>query len=382
LSPTSESNRVLGLRGLLLRYFDLESADEPDVDVLPDDSDSDEDQVDCPEVPAEPNASDRAHLGRALRPDATEGERKRVKHTAKRIADTLLSEEFLLRRPQSMLATDISVAALLMISGYAEGWLSAETFFDLSHQIWTGLFFDHDIPSDAAGVPCGWIEYLLSTHPVPSDFKREVGTDSLTAALAAWVFACPHDGPGFERARFVLATRMAVARHPWLWNLDHRAEVAQELYHITSRTRWLALEAEPNWRTISSAWDDLVGEGLALRSVEQVLGQRSLQDWRASVKADHAANGAVTWQGKTRGFCVVASDTRSVPLCGSGIVPVVSLRSGRSRSEVKASFLLPVSLVLQSLVEDRAVPEVTGDCIVVFERFLRRIETTICSPSR
>lgn len=94
---------------------------------------------------------------------------------------------------------------------------------------------------------------------------------ALAAALAGWAFLCPAEVTGVEAVRFRLATRLAVARLPWLWGLSQRAAVAKALQRVLATAGWIGTGNGEDWQGVQRNWDLLLGEGLALRRLEEFL---------------------------------------------------------------------------------------------------------------
>lgn len=361
-----EDDRILGLQRLLLEYFGIETEDVPSQE-----QDSNgltgEEPVDGPETPV-PNVRQNP-IGRRQHRELTEVEHKRACRIITNLIDRLTDEHFLQHRHQDLLANDLSIVAVLLIAGRNEGWLPTDLFFEWTHKVWTRLFFDHGPSRADNAAAAGWLERRSQQTVDLESFRRAVGTVSLSAALAMWAFTCPDVAPKPEKVRFALATRMAVARLPWLWNLHRIHEVAAEIDRIASRTGWLGHGTGTDWNDIVTCWDQMFGEGRALARLEDVLADRTVEGWRSDIKRGKIEAGTLLWQGPL-GFCVVKLSSGYQPK-DNGAVSVLPLRA-RQEAKLTASFVLPVRCLL------RAVPigvrRFTNEDAEFLKGFVERIE--------
>lgn len=336
-----EDDRILGLGRLVLGLFGTGTEDAPSQE---EDGNSltGEETVDRPETPV-PSVRQK-QTGRRQHRELTEAEHKRARRIAASIVDRLTQEHFLRHRHQELLATDLSLVAVLLIAGRNEGWLSTDLFFDLTYKVWIRLFFDHGLPDAENAGAAGWLELRSQQADDLELFRQTVGTVSLSSALAMWAFTCPDVASKPEKVRFALATRMAVARLPWLWNLHRIHEVAEEIDRIASRTGWLGRGAGTGWNDIVTRWDQMFGEGRALARFEKVLTGRTVEDWRSTIERDKIEAGTLLWQGPL-GFCVakLSAGGRTMDV---GNVSVLPLRAKRE-VKLKVSYVLPIKCLLR-----------------------------------
>ncbi len=334
-----EDDRILGLGRLILGLFGTGAEDAPSQE---EDGNSltGEETVDRPETPV-PSGRQKP-TGRRQHRELTDAEHKRARRIAASIVDRLTQEHLLRHRHQDLLATDLTIVAVLLIAGRNEGWLSTDLFFELTYKVWIRLFFDHGLPGPENATAAGWLELRCQQADNSESFRQTVGTVSLSAALAMWAFTCPDVASKPEKVRFALATRMAVARLPWLWNLHRIHEVAEEIDRIASRTGWLGRGAGTGWNDIVMLWDQMLGEGRAL-------ADRTVEDWRSSIERDRIAVGTLLWQGPL-GFCVVKS-TAGGQTVDAGNVSVLPLRA-KKEVKLKASYVLPIKCLLKAVPID------------------------------
>jgi len=339
-----EDDRILGLQHLLLDYFGIEGGESAPQSENNETLDEDE-AVDVPE-------GVRLHKIRPAtrkqqRQDLTETERKRARRIATKLIDQVLDERFLRHRSEGLLANDLTIIAVLLIAGMNEEWLASDLFFKLTYDVWTRLFFDHGLSDEEAGEAKGWLQLRAESTERSDVFKQAVGTVPLTAALAMWSFMCPDATAKPEQARFALATRMAVARLPWLWNLDRIGEVAEEIDRISTRTGWMNGRPDNNWLTIQEMWNQMLREGLALGRFEQCLKKRTPAEWREIADRGRVGPGTLIWQGKL-GFGVTMreADCRSD---AASAVSVLLLKAEKRQANIRPSYMLSLHQLLQAV---------------------------------
>lgn len=369
--PLDDANRVLGLRGLLLDYFGIDF-EGGDADDAIDEEGDDEDAVDRQEDSRKKTPRSN---GRPKKRDLTESERRRGRRIAKQIIDICSSTKFIEARPASMLASDLAIAAVLLVSGHAEGWLPDDDFLDLTYRTWCFLFFDDGSDEDAKVPNEG---ALVRRHEKARDlshFEESIGTVRLAASLATWCFCCPKSIPHAEAARFQVATRLAVARLPWLWSLADLTSVEKELFEIASRTGWLGGPAGADWNRVHEEWNRMFKEGLALGRFESVLLEHDLARLRATVPDDSVAAGTLLWQGPKLGFCILdqAANRRSST---GRTVPVLTLRSKKRDTNLGPGYLLPFRSLLM-LATQRAPERVTQSHVSALAGFADRLESAM-----
>jgi hypothetical protein len=326
-----DNSKTLGLRGLLLDYFgvSVERSSEESFEV------DDEDTVDVPEAVV--TSSSAAKYSKAKH-ELSDSERRRGQRIARKIVDACTSPEFIKNRPAQLLGADLSIIAVLLVSGKAENWLEDADFLDLTYRVWSFLFFDDG--ADETSVHLGALVRRHDSLPSPREFEDALRSVRLAASLATWCFCCPEGIAHAEQARYELATRLAVGRLPWLWYLEARIQVEKELFEIAQRTGWLGTDAKNRWNEVFSRWDLLFAEGHALLVFEQALRAADIIDLRNRISDDDVAAGSLLWQGTRLGFCVLAESGKRVSQPKQS-PRVLSLRSQRRDLSISAPFLLP-----------------------------------------
>jgi len=362
----NEDDRIIGLQRLIAGYFGVEAGeisshayDEGEV--------GEDEAVDIPETIS--CTSRRKPATKRERQGLTKTESNRSRQLATRVIDQLLQEHFLRHRHQDLIATDLTIVAVLLIAGQNEGWLSPDLFFELTYKVWIHLFFNHGLPDEEKTTAAGWLELRVEQADDPESFLKAVGTVPLSAALAMWAFTCPTVAARPEKARFALATRTAVARLPWIWNLHRIDEVADEINRIASRTGWLREKAGRHWNDITVLWNRMLGEGRALAKFETVLADRSVTDWRSVIEVNEVKAGTLLWQGRL-GFCVVKEYVDCK--IDTGAIPVLLLRAERREANIMSSLILPAKTLLDAIAPKDV--RLTGRDAELLTEFMRQVE--------
>jgi len=271
------------------------------------------------------------------------------------------------------LTTDLAIVAVLLISGHAERWLSDDNFMDLTYRVWSFLFFDDGVDENGHGSSQGALTRRHDSAPSPSHFEQSIRSVKLAAALATWCFCCPQDIPHAEATRFEVATRLAVARLPWLWCLEAKDQVERELVEIARRTEWLGPDVADPRGQMASRWDTLFAEGQAIAMLEHTLLQMDMADLRNRVMDDVVPAGTLLWQGPKLGFCSLAQAARRRSQSRQ-TVPVLTLRSEKRDIKLSSPYLLPFRSVLR-LAAASAPKQFTKVQVLVLENFAAKVES-------
>lgn len=336
--------RIRSLQQLLLRWFGMltfhtgDGSDDatnagPEPDARPDDLDE---PVDRPEALPDRKFADN---------DATtvvERDRRRIQKLLAEIARSMTSREFLSDRPPELLATDLKVAAVLLRVGLREGWIDDREFFQLTYRVWSALFLSSEVDPKV-----GWIEYRYRTAEDPQEFIAAMRSSQLTAALVGWTFAVPRGGSTAEYRRFILASALAVARLPWLWDWGGNEESARELAELLVHTAKDGQEAS-TLEAAQAHWGRLVRQGHALQRFERAVRGLKPSELGARVRQPAVEAGELLWQGRD-GFAVV---TRHCPRKNGHHVGVLPLQGAEEEAKYVASYTIPV----RALLEEDIVP--------------------------
>jgi hypothetical protein len=144
--------------------------------------------------------------------EVSERERQRAVKLLGQVTQWMGGEAYLKERQPEHLAVDLQIASGMLRAALHGGWVSAEEFFNCTHQLWLSLFFTSKVEPTM-----GWIDYRYQSSESPEDFAARMESPILSAAMAAWAFGVPTNIQTPSFARFRLACVLAVARLPWLW---------------------------------------------------------------------------------------------------------------------------------------------------------------------
>ena len=337
------------LQHLLLRWFGIE-ASEPEEES---DIDDGEDQnsaevVDQPErLPTAP-ASDDILTDRSVR---------RIARIVDQLEEAMTSSQFISERSPDYLAIDLKVASALLGVGLRKGWIERGRFFELTHSIWSSLFFAR------AHGEVGWLEYRASVAEDTEAFVRSMRSASLSAALIGWYLAALSPGSWSpELARFTFSAALAVGRLPWLWYGGKQEDIEKELAVLLAHTIDGELENEERIRWAEAEWERLTQRGQALRYLEAAIRDARIDIIRKRIRIDELPPGEVLWQGSA-GFCVVL---RRCSRSGTDHVPVLKLQGEVEPANFRATATVPI----RGLLDETVIPR-TPDFGDVPRRVLR-----------
>ena len=144
---------------------------------------------------------------------------------------------------------------------------------------------------------------------------------------------------------------MAVARLPWLWNLDRIEEVAKEIDRISTRTGKVNEQPVREWTKIQEMWDHMLAEGLALGRFEACLMKRTPTEWRQIADRDRVRPGTLIWQGKL-GFGVTMHE---VDCCSEDAPaePVLFLKAEKRKANIQPYLMLPVHQLIRAINSEK-----------------------------
>lgn len=327
-----KDGQVHSLQQLLLRWFGVEPSGPEEAGGIDDENDNSDgpEEVDRPEpIPTPPRPE--------LAP--TDRNRRRIARIVDQIEAAMTSSEFLSERSPDYLATDLKVASALLCVGLGKGWIERERFFELTHRIWSSLFFVRE------GGKEGWLEFRANSSEHRRAFIRAMTSAELSAAL----------GPGSgslsgspTATRFTLAAALAVARLPWLWCGGSQEEISKELAVLLAHMAESGLDRHESTDWAEGQWERLNQRGQALRCLETALRSTSLEAIRARIRIDELPPGEVLWQGNA-GFCVVLQGrSRS----GKYKVPVLKLQGDSAETAIRADATVPI----RALLDEHVVP--------------------------
>lgn len=160
------------------------------------------------------------------RRDLTEAERRRGRRIAKQIIDICSSAKFIEARPASMLASDLAIAAVLLVSGHAEGWLPDDDFLDLTYRTWCLLFFDDGSNEDAKSPNVGALvrRHERETRLMPSYLEYAHDVAEMLTSLEPAAEVRIVELPGLDDDEDI---EQFVAQREGVTTEDIRAEIAE-----------------------------------------------------------------------------------------------------------------------------------------------------------
>lgn len=333
-------DRIHSLQQMLLRWFGIPANDDTDTEnveqPVDDGNEEDEDVVDRPE-PILP----RKHPIPPPKP-INEADMRMAKKSVEQMKKVMTSENFVAGRSPEFLAADLKIAAVLLRTGLAEGWITKADFFETTRKIWSWLFFS------SPGTPSqGWLERRYREAEDPEEFVAKMASPELSAALAAWSMAARPEGDSPEYASHALAQVLAVARLPWLWRGGERGRISDELEHLLANT--VGELSDEDLKHNEESWVRLIRRGEALRALEEVLGGHSPAEIRSRIQENHVSRGELLWQGNS-GYCVAL---RPCQRSSQDKVPVLCLQGMRNKTDFLSAFLIP----LRSLLVSGVLPE-------------------------
>ena len=130
-----------------------------------------------------------------------------VARAVARVEKALLDPSFTSARSPELLASDVALAATLLVLGLTTGHLEVDTFRNVTRRLWTHLFFGQ------GGQPGAVLVRAQSGHP---SFIAEFATPRLSAALSLW---CTTEWMATDGAAawFRLSAASLQGRYPFLF---------------------------------------------------------------------------------------------------------------------------------------------------------------------
>lgn len=340
LSLLTGSHRIGSLRSVLLENLGVDSGHDLQPDAHEDES-VDDDSAEA--VDRIENHSGRGESGQSpVKPPSllTDREVRRGRKLTEQVVDHLINPDFLSHRPPSLLASDFAIGAVLVLAGYAEGWLSTDDYLNLTHEFWTALFFDDAESATAIGQMRGRLQSLVDDSDEPAAMRAALSSPTVAGPLMVWCLSCPPHADQVNRIRFRIAARLAVARLPYLWCLGDSETIKKEAQRVADSSGWLKASGL-TWSDLIARWESLVNEAVALCRFEELIARRPLGEWREVVRISDLEKGTVLWQGKKLGFGVLQARVTTGSK-GSTSVPVKLLRLQAADAKIQPAFLLPM----------------------------------------
>lgn len=335
-------SKTQSITQLLLRWLQVATDEAEEESEVPEGSENEdegtENSFDQPE--ALPKSAPKE---RPQEHEVSERNRRRIETLLGHLEEVMTSSEFLQDRSPEYLAVDIKIASALLRLGLREGWVQRKRFFDLTHKIWSAMFFSSDPKSDI-----GWLEYRASKSEDSGSFVADMQSPELAAALLGWKLAAATDEAAPEVVRLELAAVLSAARLPWLWQANDTAKIAEELSVLLSHTAAPHEVLEDKIHEAEVEWALLLRRGQALAFMQRAIRSICLNELRHRIGDDQLNPGDLLWQGRA-GFCVV---THASSRAAGEWVKVLKLQCGEGESTFDASSTIP----LRALLAKEVVP--------------------------
>jgi len=282
VQPSSDSHD--SIRKLLLRWLGIGPASAPP-ETAAGQGEGDMPEELIPKPPSRPEPRPK--------PDAIARTQKKLGQILQDIEKTITSADYVETRTPDFLRLDLMLTSAILQFGFAKGWLRHEDFFAFTHRAWTQFFL-----SGSRDPGKGDLEWRRDQPPDPAAFAQALSGPQLSAALIAWSFIGVNAPPSIERARFLLARAVSIARMQELWIGGAADDISRELQEVL-RASMHELDAEHVIRT----WRDALMQGSAIRALAEGLQAVGLEQARSAIYAPAVAVGDLLWQGRA-GYCI------------------------------------------------------------------------------
>ena len=339
---TLKTSSVKSLKELLIKWFGSASIelDEPPQDPSAQNGapikvrnyENPDETGDLPEDPIKPDA-------RPTQEEGSEFDRERANKFISQIVDRICSLDYLENRPLEMIAADLNLMAVILLTGRRENWLSRDDFISTTKRIWTRLFLSAE-PDHRKG----WIEYRITTSGHPEQSLGQMRSLELSSILAAWSLSMPLDFRTAERTSFNLCCIMSVARLPELWIGGSSNQIAEkleaELFPIVSTETF-----DPeNPELFEKKWKMVMRLGHSIRALERSLGDAQPSVLKGQVVWSKIPAGTLLWQG-INGFYVTLEP---VIRTQHKMANVITLDGSQNFSKIQPDFLIPMETLISN----------------------------------
>lgn len=235
------------------------------------------------------------------RKEQIEKQKRKARQCAKSIVDRFTREEFLSTAPPNLIADDAMLISLMLRLGLNRNWLDKIQFLELTHKVWSALFFTSSIDPRV-----GWVVWRAENKKTKEDFRQKMQSATLSASLVRWAFDAPKHTDVVRDIKFQLACSLLVARLPWLWIGDEKDELINALHDASDGVSADDEEAPPELFEYS---DKFAERGRALEPIEHALRFESVPTLCKKLTWERLDIGDLVWQGN-EGYCVVKLATK------------------------------------------------------------------------
>lgn len=338
----SKTSSVKALRDLLLKWFGCtsnESTEDQDGLYAPEglsqSNDNPDDQEDIVDVVEEL----RPPVKQIPIEEVTEAECLRINKFINQLVDTMCGIKYLENRPLEMMATDLNLIAVMLLTGVRETWLSRDDFIRFTKQIWNRLFLSAE-PNNRVG----WIEYRNSETDPAEHLIDQMRSPELSAILAAWSLSIPLDFSSAERSSFNLCCIMSVARLPELWIGGSSDQITEKLKSDLLPTVSNETFDPKNPEMFGKKWNLIIRLGYSVRALERALGHAQPIDLKDKVSWSKIPVGTLLWQGNNGFYVTVEPVVRTQHKMAN----VVTLDGEQNFSAIKPDFLIPMKNLIDT----------------------------------
>ncbi|NIN69745.1 MAG: hypothetical protein GTO63_34685, partial [Anaerolineae bacterium] len=218
---------------------------------------------------------------------------RKAKAVLEKITEGLSKREYLQNCSPEHLRQNLILATILWLEAVKREWVDEATFYTSTHRLWSILFFMRE------GEASGWIEHRDRNTAPSGAFVARMANPLLSACLLAWTLWLPPRDTA-EYNRLILASSLAMARMPALWNGggDDREQVREGLEKLLADIGLEELASRERAKRVRLEWDRLIQRAQALRAIEFVLGNK-----QSIAPARQVTQGELLYH-PTLGFCV------------------------------------------------------------------------------
>jgi len=373
--PRDEDGKIIGLQQLLLQWFGISvSTDDASLEVKSErEMESTETALNEKETDIfveDLNGTRPSYKGK----DNDERERKRAHRLINKIIGLFTQDQFLLNRSPEHLGLDLSLLFTLIRKGLNNNYIEYESFLDLTHQIWSKLFFTLGKDIDGVDEPMGWLEFRYRKVENKDEFKHRLSTIDLAVILSAWA-CCIRPVPELpEEAFFELACIESIARLDWLWRADIPEEIAPRLKKLLVSIGDIQVDDDTKWNEIRSRWKEVIQQGYAFKELRELLLKIDVDDASTIKTKDIVQRGEMLWQ-SSRGLCIA---TETVKKSSNISTKLLCLQSTKRYMDFSSQFLIPIGDILNATDHqiikalDPKIRDVVGNftskCSKIFEK--------------
>ena len=345
-SSKSETDRLVGLQSMLLRWFGVGSYKdeliEEEIVQNEDNSDGEETVDQVEEISVQ--------ITKPSKSRPTDAENRRIKRIITSIVDVLTEKTYLNERHLTQLSADLSIVSLLLRSGLKEEWISPSDFLLFTHNVWSQLFFSSEARHESEKTQIGWLDYRYITSTDKSVFIEQLTDIRLAVSMTAWALALDEPTGLPEEALFTISCGISIAKFPYIWIGHDSEKFARELQNELIHTKDLVKGDEEKWNSFCEKREDLIRWGFALKKIENILKDIFPGNVKDKISRDKVEKGELLWQGKEIGLCISGED------CDRSIIRKITVHCLQHKKR-KALFSAPYVIPLETLFSEKIISD-------------------------